>query len=57
MVKDNLPGTLDSDANASQAILSSWFKSLAAAVGVGGMLKWMFVVNGGTTRQGEREAW
>ena len=56
MVKDNLPGTLDSDANASQAILSSWFKSLTAAVGVGGMLERMFVVHGGT-RQGEREAW
>ena len=56
MVKDNLPGTLDSDANASQAILPSWFKSLTAAVGVGGMLEWMFVVHGGT-RQGEREAW
>ena len=57
-MKDNLPGTLDLDANASQAILSSWFKSLAAAVGVGGMLEWMFVVHGGT-RQGEREleAW
>ena len=56
MENDDLPGTLDSDANAPQAILSSWFQSLSAAVGVGGMLKWMLVVHGGM-RQGERKAW